>query len=312
MESITAGFVWRSPPTSPDFITIKQYSTIIHALERLTKSGISSAPIVDTENNIIGIVDLLDMVTFASSKLAIKDASEETLNIQMKEFQKPVDDIMNISGRNELMILPEGATLKELISKFSQSHVHKVLLSHNTVMTGKNLSAGIITQSKLVEFLFENKSKLDNKLKSKIEECWKIGSSQVESVNMDQTLLEAFSKIWEKKVSGLAVIDDSGVIVGNISSSDLKKVPSSSFIEVLHTSIKLFLNIKNENESFNMEEVSILSKLPGNPIIANREDTLEKVTDLMLRFKIHRVYVVDSHKKPIHVITMRDIIQLYQ
>lgn len=44
----------------------------------------------------------------------------------------------------------------------------------------------------------------------------------VHSINMKESVLDAFKAIWDTEVTGLAVLNDNGQLVGNISASDLK------------------------------------------------------------------------------------------
>lgn len=60
-----------------------------------------------------------------------------------------------------------------------------------------------------------------------------LGLKEVLTIREDQNAFEAFRLIHAKKVLGIAVVDNNGVLTGNISASDLRVcVISTNFINV--------------------------------------------------------------------------------
>jgi len=98
-----------------------------------------------------------------------------------------------------------------------QYKVHRVPIIN---IEGQLIS--VITQSHLVRELYKNFSKFD--IASQRVQDIKLGYKEVLSIRSDNSAIEGFNIIKEKKVSGLAVVDGSGKLVGNLSATDLRNV----------------------------------------------------------------------------------------
>lgn len=126
-----------------------------------------------------------------------------------------------------------------------------------------------------------------------------IDSVLIENIYFDRVLTisynilvkEAFKLMQEKDFGGVAVIDDNGAIIGNISQSDLKMVGYDG------TTIG---NIMKE----------IKDILPKQEIISlNLTSTVKEALIKFEKTKKHRIYIVDSENKPIGVLTLMNILK---
>ena len=54
------------------------------------------------------------------------------------------------------------------------------------------------------------------------------GKRETLSIEQSKTMIEAFQMISQKLVSGLAVVDDHGQLVGNISASDMRVIKNKN------------------------------------------------------------------------------------
>jgi predicted transcriptional regulator len=103
------------------------------------------------------------------------------------------------------------------------------------------------------------------------------------------------------------VVDDDGKLVGNISASDLKRahlVPVGSLGKDLYQPIKTFLNIRGD-----LHDRVTMGGLPKyEPISVNLDNKFGEIAQLVTEKKVHRVYVVDEDKKPLCVVTLRDLL----
>ncbi len=104
---------------------------------------------------------------------------------------------------------------------------------------------------------------------------------------MDASAEEGFRKMLENQITAVAIVDPTGKIIGCLSSSDIGRVRS---IEDLKKSIAEFAADQ------------------WQPITVVRSNTLSHVLDLFIRHKVHRVFVVDEHSKPLTVISLCDFI----
>jgi CBS-domain-containing membrane protein len=85
---------------------------------------------------------------------------------------------------------------------------------------------GLVSQSKVLAFLYKYSSRLEDSLQAFLRETmdsWiPTHHKNVYTINMNDSVYTAFYRIWEREVSGLAVVDDHGRLVANISASDIK------------------------------------------------------------------------------------------
>jgi len=119
-------------------------------------------------------------------------------------------------------------------------------------------------------------------------------SGPVLSVLKGKPLIEAFSNIVETKFTGLAIIDDEGKLINNISASDLKGVTKETFWK-LELPIEKILGDRE--------------KLP--PLTCKSSDTLADIIQRVSDCRVHRIYVVDSSNHPTNVITLTTILRIF-
>ena len=108
-------------------------------------------------------------------------------------------------------------------------------------------------------------------------------------------------KMYNLNVSGVAVVDDTDTVVGNISVSDLKDIGyGANMFRRLYVSSGTFLNRKVEG--------GLVPKL----VYANRSTTIKEVVERYRDNRIRRVYVVTAgFHKPLGVITLTDVMSTF-
>jgi len=264
-----------------------------------------SIPRADNHN--VGIIDILDILTFAYTKFAKVSLLAQDSYDQMEAFNKQrIGDLMNISGRNDWHFIAYNKPLSDLLSLLSNPHIHRV-----SVVNEQNDIVGFITQSKILQFFYKYRDQLEPSLSkllnTKVVDS-KINTSVV-SVNMSSFMIEAFRLIWEKSVTGIAVVDDTGKLVATVSASDLKKLriaPIGELIKDLYQPIKNFLHIRS-----NVKDKVEMAEFPcpqENLKVAKGDDTMETIFSIMVENSIHRVFIVDDTWHPTGVVSLRDII----
>jgi len=290
-------------------VCVSETDTVEKVLKILTEHKITSLPVKNAnplaDNQIRGVIDILDLATYAYTKFAKVSELAQDSYPQMEEFNnKKVGDLMNISGRNSWHFIKFDRPVSDLFSMLTNSNIHRV-----SVVNELNDIIGFISQYKLIHFLHKNKSRLEPALQKltnqKVAE-W-ITKGPVISINMKSFMIDALRLIWDKNVSGVGVVDDDGKLVANFSASDLKRVhlsPVGMLIKDLYQPIKSFLHIRTS-----LQDRVNLADLPNpEPKIVTIDDTMETVLDSVIANRIHRVFLIDDQKHPIGVISLRDII----
>jgi len=298
-----------------EIVTLQDTDSISNAIETLSQKNISSAPVVSaTKGNVVGSIDLLDLVTFTCAKLGSDKVDIYTSEKQAREFSKPIADILNISGRNLLTSTSYKTSLVEIVKMLSQRDCHRVAIKNEV-----NDLVGLVTQSKVVEYLSHHTDKMRELMQKKVSELWTM-TDNVQSINIHRFVIDAFNAICEKGISGIAVVDDSGELCGNISAGDIKRIqlaPPMQLVYDIYDQIGNFINVLDTSKMSTSEkqQKTFMASLPSlAPVYATPDTTMKELLHLFNSKHIHRIYVVESksHKKPIHVISLGDAISKFQ
>ncbi|GFH13702.1 uncharacterized protein HaLaN_09637 [Haematococcus lacustris] len=208
----------------------------------------------------------------------------------------------------------------------SKNVVHRVALFDNE---GKITQ--IISQSDIVKFLCAQRVKLGSLGALSLEELGML-SHKVEGVHPETSAIEALAIMSEKRLSSLAVLDPNGVILGNFSVSDMRTIVSEHF-GALALPVGEFLAQEKRTEFIGFNRIHeegvegtaghrfvqnrMARQRPRTPgeevgqklVLAKATTTLSEVMDLLVRYGIHRVYVVNEEEKPIGIVTHTDILR---
>jgi len=261
---------------------------------------------------LVGMVDVMDIVALLG-KMFIKEnpRSIPSLSNFYREASGlslyTVKDFMNKSGRNPLKTLQENESISTAIHMFTkQPHPFHYI----PIVNKQNQVVKIITQFDVIQYLFNNMNRFDNNVLNANIKRFKQGhQSVVEYVTVRDTALKAFLHMYEKGVSALAVVDDNGILVGNISSTDIQGILSKNtkiLDELLLPVMQYLGDIRNPYSNLPPSKVSgedtgFKAKLPS---CAELNDTIGRVIETLVKERIHRIYLVNSSTKPLDVITL--------
>jgi len=190
----------------------------------------------------------------------------------------------------------QGAPLLEVVEILARG-VRRVPIVNN-----EGHVVNIISQSSIIQFLQHHVEEVGSSFAGRVGETPGIGSSPVLSVNKDTMAINVFRMMDQNKRSGVAVVDEAGVLVGNTSGADLKLFINTPSMSVLQIPIVQFLNqIRNQNIDI---MVPVITVVP--------EDSLALVVGKLAATRVHRVFVVDSKFHPTKVISITDVLRFVQ
>jgi len=281
---------------------------LLTLMEKMKKHNITSLPVRDTKTKrFVGIVDVLDLATFAITKFSTVQTQAYEAYQQMESFAKTkVKYLLDLSGRNKWTTLNERRPFSELVKALSDRHTHRV-----GIVNDRNEVVGLVSQSAVVRYFYAIRKSLDEGLKAvlaeKVEDWYHIHQQKLYAISYNDHVYDAFRKIWELQVSGLAVVDENGHLVANISASDIKRTRYypiiGQMVKDLYKPIKEFLRIPEPGKPF--------KKKDHVPFFVHKGETMEKALEIIVENNIHRVFVVDNHRKPIAVISLCDILRKF-
>ncbi|KAI8341244.1 hypothetical protein BC941DRAFT_416307 [Chlamydoabsidia padenii] len=287
----------------------------------LVDNNISSAPVyshpdqstneqlavIHTSKSYIGCFDYADVIAYLllvlrsstadeSGSLELQDIVKRALDGQ----QVPVSLASDLSQKNPFCsVLPE-ATLASVVEEFSCG-IHRV-----SVMNPDGRIKGILSQSTVVKYFYENKyqfpeiSALFNKTLRELN----LGQTDVVSVDADTLVLDALAQMNQHNVSSVAVLGNMGVIMGNISMTDVKYVLKSSNHRLLWDTCFRFVSLIRNKQGIDDGE----DRLPVFDV--RLETTLGYSIAKLLATAAHRVWVTDETGRATGVLTMTDVMMV--
>lgn len=264
----------------------------------LVKNNILSVPVYSGEMRLVGFLDILDILHFLSERVVdySKGGPFDSIgwfaswhSVQAVKDVK-CKDIINISQRNPNLSAQHDLSVQLTLDSMGAYNLHRI-----AIVKGDTL-VGILTQTKLLDFFFKHNFLEDiGNIAKMTAGQMQLGYKKVFTTTTSTKAIDAFRFMIENQVSGLAVLNDEGQIVGNISASDIRELGFE-----FNLFSKLFVSIKD----FFGENAKPLQAV-------NPETTFKKIVEIFHTSKVHRVYVVEG-KDILGVITPSDILKCFQ
>lgn len=276
---------------------------IVDVFRGLIKHNFLSVPVLQkTGWKWYGFLDMADIVSyvvelFGATKLQTAEDFWSLFDKEEAFRNKTVNDFMKhpLSRRNPFHPVKTGYSLYFVIEALAREHdLHRVPIIDN-----ERQLMNLITQSQVVRFLYENLDKIGNKTKMPVNLINNV-LKDVVSISESQPAIDAFSLMVKENVSGIAVVDESGKLTGNLSVRDLKAMaPDSGLFWRLYKPTKEFISKLNKEHA---------TTRPRSAQHCTVDDTVESVITKLTEHRIHRLFIVNSHHQPIGVISLKDIL----
>jgi len=277
---------------------------VADAIRRMARFNISSVPVTKSkkDNTILGFVDTLDFLAYLCKLLSKEsggkvEIDQQNLAAKTDTFKKTrISELVDMSQRDPFKCMNGEESLSDAVEQYLKG-IHRIAITDDD---GDLL--GVVSQWTIANYLDTVPTDEIDWIPTLREPIRNSKfTSNVECVNWKESTLDCFIKMHNKKLSALAVIDDSGKLVGNLSASDLK-------------GFQLFLKDFNDLLQPLSSFLSIVRKKQGreeNFAVGVSQDT--SVRDVVGKLNeeiIHRVYIVDNDNKPIGIFSLTDLMQI--
>jgi len=166
--------------------------------------------------------------------------------------------------------------------------VHHLLIVDDT---GKVVN--LLSQTDVIRFVAKDVAGLD-KLREQSIRTLGLGVRPVFAVRNTDSALDAFYELSEAGVSGGAIINPEGKLVGNFSRYDLKGTQGGTGFKVLSQSIMHYQR---------KHRVALAQRL----VTVNPDMAIGDVVSTMAREKVHRVFAVEGGMYPKGCVTQTDV-----
>eukprot|EP01126_Amoeba_proteus_P022991 TRINITY_DN2312_c0_g1_i14.p1 TRINITY_DN2312_c0_g1~~TRINITY_DN2312_c0_g1_i14.p1 ORF type:complete len:273 (-),score=40.69 TRINITY_DN2312_c0_g1_i14:173-991(-) len=267
------------------------YTPLIEAFNLIVQNQVLSIPIFDVEKQKhIGFLDLVDILYFLMDVLLEEEALLGYERFKHKFSTQTCKSVMNISRRNPFECIGKSASLGVAARLMQDWLVHRL-----PVINENGEFVAILSQSKLSQVFSYNVRLFP--FSSRTIRDLGLGLCEVYTVKLTDRTCDAYDKMRKFSISGIAVVNQEGMLLEVLSVSDLRLLCKNlDQVGVLYSPVAEFLQRKKEK---------IL------PITVTPSSTIADLADTFLSRTIHRVFVVDVQFKPVGVITLGDYLKLF-
>jgi len=286
---------------SPKVVVLDAKVQPKQAIEALIQNKIRAAPVVDN-GKFIGCLDLRDTIKFALESYHKKVASNEDVAKEQAMMWLTASPHITTNTLSYLAKMRPFTTVKATDSVLAVAEAlangHHIV---GVIDEAKKELTNILTQGQLfqqvVAMWAAGPFKLGNsdalKLQSLME--MKYITSPVQSVANTMKAADAFQKMAQFNLSGLAVVDANGKLIHNTSATDIKLW--------LQSECKFDDTI--ENFLISIRKMSLDERFPVT--MCNVQDSFKRAVQKLQATKYHRMWIIDDEKKPIGVLALTDI-----
>ncbi|MFN3505224.1 MAG: CBS domain-containing protein, partial [Caldimicrobium sp.] len=191
-------------------------------------------------------------------------------------LQVPVKNFLNVRQRKVLLVSPE-ITFKELTELLKKEEENFAIFQKE----GKPI--GIITERDIVRAYLYGYP-LD-------KPAYALAKKELVKISNTSALLEAFNLMTENYIRRIIVVNDKGEFEGVLAQQDL----------ILYSSEELFKGVGRIRD---------LLDLKSELIYASLNETLKEALEKMGKFNIGALPILDEDRKPIGIITEKDLITI--
>jgi len=266
-----------------------------------------SCPVLQkTKNKWYAFIDLADIVKFIVFKFPDQSSLESETDIhalldRSVEFR---ECLVNEISKSPMAIRTPYHPIGRGYSLFAayECMAREPSLHRIPIVDSERHLVSILTQSQLVEFAWRNIELLGSTKRVKMVGEMGYNLHEVVSIKPTDVALQAFTLMIEKNITGVAVVNNQGILIDQISLRDLKAVaPDGRLFGRLYKPVEVFLHHLKTEAKFDR---------PKEVVFCTKNTTLEQVISLLVNNHVHRVFVVESetNRKPIGIITLRDVL----
>ena len=297
-----------SPPQH--VVEVECTATPYEGFEVLLKANILAAPVWDpAKKEYTGFLDVRDLVSsviFAHEEQMLQAATpwaETWMDVARRRGAGREGgggenvgsaSVTYLSRRSPFRPVRLASSLLDA-AKALATRVHRVPVIDETTRR----CVYIISQSSIINFLIQRKALFKDEWKQSIASL-SLGLCQVISITTEATAWTAFKLLEVSNVSGVAVVDANGKLVGNTSAKDLKLFMLDRGNLSLDQLIMEYLSAIRQRELVNEVHPSCSVTVSAS---------IGHVIELMHATKYHRVFVVDKEGRPIGVLSVTDILR---
>ncbi|EDV48282.2 uncharacterized protein LOC6553541 isoform X3 [Drosophila erecta] len=276
-------------PTSAKLVVFDTQLLVKKAFYALVYNGVRAAPLWDSEKQqFVGMLTITDFIKILQMYYKSPNASMEQLEEHKLDTWRSVlhNQVM------PLVSIGPDASLYDAIKILIHSRIHRLPVIDPA--TGNVLY--ILTHKRILRFLFLYINELPKPayMQKSLREL-KIGTyNNIETADETTSIITALKKFVERRVSALPLVDSDGRLVDIYAKFDVINLAA----EKTYNDLDVSLRKANEHRNEWFEGVQK----------CNLDESLYTIMERIVRAEVHRLVVVDEHRKVIGIISLSDIL----
>lgn len=316
-----------------ELFTIKFTDKICDVWGKLIAQHYSSAPVVTEDGFLENFVDLVDIAQYLNDKFgrSMLEGGPTTLTKMTADMKKELKTWMSNTVRDvhlhrvrefghpaatmhhpNSMIVFKGSKLVSVVEKMAQGNgVHRVAVVESN---DNSKLVNLITQTQVLDYIFEQLPHLGAKKYKKIEECYGVKKA-IFAVTPQDLVWHAFEHMLKERVTSVAVVNSAGgKLVDCLTISDLYALGTDCHdLHLFYNDVSTFLKRVSELKAKQMEDEEPPSPGGTAPVkytipICHGSDTIHKAVKQMHKMKQGRMFLVDGEGIPTGVLSIQDLL----
>lgn len=300
-------FAIEGPPEKTPIFVAERHDKLVDVFRGMIEKNILSVPVLlREEKRYFGFIDMADIVRYIVSHFGARAHHDRDFWELVKEeekFQgKTVNDIMQypVRWRNPFHPVVRGYSAMSVLEPLAHE---PDLLRIPIVDRDTRQMYNLVTISQYGRWLHQNIASLGT-IKDKPLSLFTVPlTKKVVSVSEDDIAITAFQKMIDENVTGVAVVNEAGRLMGALSMRDIKIISHDArlFWRLNQTVHNFLLKLRSEYQEKHSR--------PQRVVSADLEDTLANVVEQLATERIHNVFIINNHreKKLIGVVNLKDI-----
>jgi len=289
--------------------------TVSDALNILVEEEILSAPVWDpNQNAFVANLDMRDIVNLISNSYHQNEDFDpqkliQIMNQDEKFTKRSIKDVFKFSADFPFFNVTESASIYDVLVQMVESgdkDHRRALVFGDTGPRDLKALKSIISQAAIINLIGTSKSKIGVTANLSVAEVsnldWEKSKAQVVSIQGTSNMIEGFALMGEKNISGLAVVDEHGQLLGTVGSRDVKGLITSHRLDLtrLKLTVREYINY--------IRMLSVDDKHPA--ISVKKTDSFATLIGKFSSTHVHRIFVIDEHNMPVGVVSTIDLLRI--
>lgn len=211
-------------PFSGNVLKLSSSTPPMDGFRTIVERGVLSAPVYEEKNpdSFVGFLDtrnLTSWVLFAYNKENTSPSLDDIVGHGVKICERAIDNVTSsyLARPHPFRKVNAGDPLID-ICRYLANRSHRVAV----VDPATNAITKIVSQSTLVKYMYDHRAKFPEFMSQTVVN---LGSAPVISVPMNTSTIDVFRCMDKYNLSGIAILNPSGGIIGCTTSADLKVCP---------------------------------------------------------------------------------------